>query len=62
MVLGGVTPPRFFGLFERLDLRPSAAPVLARRYSSMSVAMKATKPIKARVSVTVCSMAVHRTQ
>jgi hypothetical protein len=30
--------------------------VVARRYSSMSAAMKATNPMKARVSVMVCSM------
>ena len=29
---------------------------LARRYSIMSAAMKAAKPMKARVSVMVCSM------
>jgi hypothetical protein len=30
--------------------------VVARRYSSMSAAMKATNPMKARASVMVCSM------
>jgi hypothetical protein len=32
--------------------------VAARRYSSMSAAMKATNPMKARVSVRWCSMAI----
>jgi len=36
--------------------RRAVCKVLARRYSSMSVAMKATKPTKARASVMVCSM------
>jgi hypothetical protein len=32
--------------------------VVARRYSSMSAAMKATNPMKARASVRWCSMAI----
>ena len=40
--------------------RRAVCEVVARRYSSTSAAMKATNPMKARVSVMVCSMAVHR--
>jgi hypothetical protein len=38
--------------------RRAVCKVLARHYSSMSTAMKATKPMKARASVRWCSMAI----